>query len=49
LDAATLDRWRVGRIEMDYDTEIERAIINQWKEREKPRKRPVVKARKVTV
>lgn len=31
LDAATLDRWRVGRVEMDYDGSIEQAIVDFWK------------------
>lgn len=31
LDAATLDRWRVGRIEIDYDQNVEKIIIKQMK------------------
>lgn len=31
LDAATLDRWRVGRVEMDYDADVEDAIVEYWK------------------
>lgn len=33
LDAATLDRWRVGRVEMDYDKAIEKQIVESWKEK----------------
>lgn len=32
LDAATLDRWRVGRVEVDYDATIEKMIITDMKE-----------------
>lgn len=31
LDAATLDRWRVGRVELDYDQAVERQLVNQFK------------------
>lgn len=31
LDAATLDRWRVGRVEVDYDEKVERMIVDYWK------------------
>lgn len=31
LDAATLDRWRVGRVEMDYDQSVEKMIIKDLK------------------
>jgi cobaltochelatase CobS len=27
LDGATLDRWRMGRVKMDYDRDLERAIM----------------------
>lgn len=47
LDAATLDRWRVGRVEMDYDMAIEKQIVNHWKiesEKHKPRVKKAVKS-----
>jgi dynein-related subfamily AAA family protein len=31
LDAATLDRFRVGRVEVDYDPTVERAIVDGYK------------------
>lgn len=31
LDAATLDRWRVGRVEMDYDETVEKMIVSNMK------------------
>lgn len=42
LDAATLDRWRVGRVEVDYDMKVEINIVDHWKKlsekMEKPQK-----------
>jgi dynein-related subfamily AAA family protein len=32
LDAATLDRFRVGRVEVDYDPTVERAIVDGYKD-----------------
>lgn len=32
LDAATLDRWRIGRVEVDYDNNVEKMIIADMKE-----------------
>lgn len=40
LDAATLDRWRVGRVEVDYDEGVEKAIVAQWQDEARKREKP---------
>lgn len=35
LDMATLDRFRVGRIEVDYDRAVEQTIVKHWKKEAK--------------
>lgn len=50
LDAATLDRFRVGRVEVQYDEIVEKAIVKEWQGKAEKMERPhKAKKKKVKV